>query len=163
MLIPNTIYIKFDDQKAGLQRIDRGNDKFAKENKVVPIERVQFRIKISERSSSSPCIERTQFPLTLSWASTIHKVQGLTVNKLVVNVTLKKQRCFGYGQLYVAFSRVTKLTGLFIVGNINKRQIRADQRVTENYESLRSDKKNQALFNIVYKEKKITVLSVFLI
>ena len=56
-----------------------------------------------------------------------------------MSFTLPNQRSFSYGQLYVALSCVTKLSGLFIIGTINMLQINVDKRVTEEYERLRAD------------------------
>ena len=55
-------------------------------------------------------IRRTQFPLKLAYACTIHKVQGLTIPNTVVLLDLKNS--FKYGKLYVPLSRAKSLIGL---------------------------------------------------
>jgi hypothetical protein len=48
-------------------------------------------------------IIRTQLPLQLAYSATVHKVQGMTISKLVIDASL---RFFAHGQAYVALSRV---------------------------------------------------------
>lgn len=52
----------------------------------------------------------TQIPLRLAWAVTIHKSQGLTFDKLIVDAG----QAFAHGQVYVALSRCTSLEGLVL-------------------------------------------------
>ena len=87
---------------------------------------------------SSPEIQRLQFPLALAWACTVHKVQGLTLNKIVISFELFKQRSFNYGQIYVPLSRATSLQGLYVLGKLEHKHIKADPRVIEEYERLRN-------------------------
>lgn len=51
------------------------------------------------------------FPIILSWAITIHKTQGLTIDKAVISLT----GCFGYNMEYVALSRIKTINGLAIL------------------------------------------------
>lgn len=57
-------------------------------------------------------IVRKQYPLMLAYGITIHKSQGMTFDKLVINLN----NIFSEGMGYVALSRITKLEGLYIKG-----------------------------------------------
>ena len=131
------IYIEFDDSNVGLNA--QSNDKYAHKHNYVPIERVEANIKIRPNKDSSPVIKRTQFPLMLSWACTVHKVQGQTLDKVVVSFDLENQRSFNSGQIYVALSRVTSLNGLFLVGTYKSNAIKADQKAILEYECMRKE------------------------
>ena len=75
--------------------------------------------------------ERTQFPLKLAYGITIHKSQGMTLDKLVVDCS----RIFEKGQAYVAMSRVKTLDGLYLK-NFSKDKVMVDERVAEFYSAL---------------------------
>lgn len=75
-----------------------------------------------------------QIPLILSWAITIHKSQGITLEYANINIGYN---IFEYGQSYVALSRVRSLEGLYIQG-LDYSKIRANPKVLEFYEKLSS-------------------------
>ena len=135
---PSIVYLKFDDTKAGQNLTRTSGNNFAKENALVPVQPVLTKIKLHPGKASSPEVQRIQFPISLAWACTVHKVQGLTLQNVVISFNLNRQRSFNYGQVYVALSRATSLSGLHINGKINSKHVRADPRVTSEYERLRS-------------------------
>ena len=121
---------------AGMDLINTCNIFFAKENNVVPITPVLARIKIRPGKASSPEMQRVQFPVSLAWACTVHKVQGLTLEKVVISTDLVKQRQVNHGQIYVALSRVVSFNGLYILGKIENKHVRTSSKALEEYERL---------------------------
>ena len=80
---------------------------FAKQN-----HEAKSNISIPPKSGVPPVIRRTPFLLML--ACTVHKVQVLTLEEIVVNFDLLKQKQFNYGQTYFSLSRVISLRGLYL-------------------------------------------------
>ena len=112
---PAKLYVKFDDERTSRKMIEKSGDPYATINNVVPIVPVLSKIKLTPLKPSSPEIQRIQFPSALTWACTVHKVQGLTLENFVFSFDLLKQRSFNYGQVYVALSRATSLSELHIL------------------------------------------------
>ena len=84
-------------------------------------------------SEKIPGIGVSQVPLILSWALTIHKSQGATLDAAEIDVGSGIFEC---GQTYVALSRVKSLNGLYLT-SFDARRIRINKKVKEFYESLR--------------------------
>ena len=70
----------------------------------------------------------TQYPIKLAWAVTIHKSQGQTFEKAVIDLD---KGSFAPGQTYVALSRVTSLNGLFLTRAINVSDVVFDQNIED--------------------------------
>lgn len=70
----------------------------------------------------------TQYPIKLAWAITIHKSQGKTFDKVVIDIG---SGTFAHGQMYVALSRCTNLNGIVLKQKIQKKHIRMDWKVVE--------------------------------
>jgi len=77
----------------------------------------------------------SQYPVRLAWAITIHKSQGLTFEKAVIDAGAS----FAPGQVYVALSRLTSLQGLVLRSRILPHSISTDERVIGFTESRLSD------------------------
>jgi ATP-dependent DNA helicase PIF1 len=68
----------------------------------------------------------TQLPFKLAWAITIHKSQGQTLERMVVDLS---GGMFSFGQLYVALSRCTSMSGLVLKRPVLPKDLRTDKRV----------------------------------
>ena len=112
------ILVKFDSDEVGTSAKDKSVHKTLFPGSV-PTGRIEATFSVKNREHVQ--VSRTQFPVFLCWAVTIHKCQGMTLPEIVVDMSREKGR-YREGQAYVAFSHVTELAKLHIV-NYTREQI----------------------------------------
>ena len=76
-----------------------------------------------------------QLPVKLAWAVTIHKAQGKTFDRIVID--LGRSGAFEHGQTYVALSRCRSLEGIVLRRPLTPRDVMVDPAVVEFYEGMR--------------------------
>ena len=101
-----------------------------------------------------------QYPLKLAWAITIHKSQGLTFDKIIIDFG---RGTFANGQAYVALSRVRTINGLFLERKIVSSDIKVSKAVKEFAKSFNDEKaiKEYINCNIESSDEKKIVQNIF--
>uniref|UniRef100_G1NBI9 ATP-dependent DNA helicase PIF1 n=1 Tax=Meleagris gallopavo TaxID=9103 RepID=G1NBI9_MELGA len=94
--------------------------------RVIKLERWLF------KGPSGIHLSRQQLPLTLAWAISIHKSQGMSLDSVEISLS----RVFESGQAYVALSRARSLTGLRVL-DFDPKVVRADPTVLQFYRQLK--------------------------
>ncbi len=86
---------------------------------------VRFKIENDEIKSESVGTF-SQFPIRLAWAVTIHKSQGKTFERVILDIG---RGVFAAGQVYVGLSRCTSFEGVYLKTPIQAQHIRTDKRI----------------------------------
>ena len=106
------------------------------EVEAVEWENVKYKVDEENKEIQEDIIGKfKQFPLKLAWAITIHKSQGLTFDKAVIDA----QSAFAHGQVYVALSRCKTLAGMVLSSPIPSRGIETDAAVLSFIEKARQN------------------------
>lgn len=93
--------------------------------KIAKVEAVRY----NPNSGAVGCLVRKQIPLKLAWALTVHKSQGTTLTRALLDV----EAAFEYGLVYVALSRVRSLDGLWLERPARLRNIMVSPQVLDFY------------------------------
>lgn len=96
----------------------------------------------------------SQYPLKLAWAITIHKSQGLTFEKAVIDANA----AFAHGQVYVALSRCKSLEGLVLKSTLNKSGIICDHSVSQFTQHMEANPPKEENLDLAIKRYQFQLL-----
>jgi hypothetical protein len=143
----NKIFVQCDD---GENEIEVSKEKW---------ENIRYTLNKTTRQLDSEVLGSfTQFPLRLAWAITIHKSQGLTFEKAIIDAG----EAFAPGQVYVAMSRCTNLEGMVLQSRIQSSRLFSDPGIVAfSQNSVSGSQLHQELANAKKKYEESVLINIF--
>ena len=108
---------------------------------------IKFTVDLSAKIGFKGQLTRSQFPIIPAEATTVHKSQGSTYEKVCVDLDGR----FNKSMIYVALSRVTSISGLYLLGNIRKKPINKNIDFENEIKALKQEKN----LKLYYQYEKI--------
>jgi hypothetical protein len=132
------------------------DDDFNINTKLETWENIKYNVDNETKAISEDKIgSYSQIPLRLAWSITIHKSQGLTFEKAIIDA----QGAFAHGQTYVALSRCKSLEGLVLKSKIQSNQIISDQNVITFNEKAEQNQPDEEILLESEREYQLTLIS----
>ena len=146
------IIVELDDEKIMVQCKD---DPETIEVKKETWENIRYTVDKTTRHLDEEVLGTfTQYPLRLAWAITIHKSQGLTFEKVIIDAG----EAFAPGQVYVALSRCTTLSGIVLQSRIRSAGLNTDERIVQFSENNISAKRLENELQLAKKNYQLKII-----